>query len=119
MPPATVTTWPVTWPERSGDANATTSVVLMGDSHAEHWLPAMDRIQLISRRHFMDDELDIRERLLKPPERRREQLREHRRRRVAELQFPDLAGSRAACLLHRSKSITTLDESSVRRAECS
>ena len=27
-----------------GDPNATTSVVLMGDSHAEHWLPAMDRI---------------------------------------------------------------------------
>jgi peptidoglycan/LPS O-acetylase OafA/YrhL len=27
-----------------GDVNATTTVVLMGDSHAEHWLPAMDRI---------------------------------------------------------------------------
>jgi hypothetical protein len=27
-----------------GDLSATTKVVLMGDSHAEHWLPAMDRI---------------------------------------------------------------------------
>jgi peptidoglycan/LPS O-acetylase OafA/YrhL len=27
-----------------GDVDAATSVVLMGDSHAEHWLPAMDRI---------------------------------------------------------------------------
>lgn len=27
-----------------GDLGATTSVVLMGDSHAEHWLPAMDLI---------------------------------------------------------------------------
>ena len=27
-----------------GDVTASTTVVLMGDSHAEHWLPAMDRI---------------------------------------------------------------------------
>jgi peptidoglycan/LPS O-acetylase OafA/YrhL len=27
-----------------GDANAQTSVALLGDSHAEHWLPALDRI---------------------------------------------------------------------------
>jgi hypothetical protein len=27
-----------------GDVNASTTVVLMGDSHAEHWLPAMDAI---------------------------------------------------------------------------
>lgn len=27
-----------------GDTNARTTVVLMGDSHAEHWLPAVDRI---------------------------------------------------------------------------
>ncbi len=27
-----------------GDRSASTKVVLMGDSHAEHWLPAMDRI---------------------------------------------------------------------------
>jgi len=27
-----------------GDVNATTSVALLGDSHAEHWLPAVDRI---------------------------------------------------------------------------
>jgi peptidoglycan/LPS O-acetylase OafA/YrhL len=27
-----------------GDMNARTSVMLLGDSHAEHWLPALDRI---------------------------------------------------------------------------
>ena len=27
-----------------GDSSSSTTVVLMGDSHAEHWLPAMDRI---------------------------------------------------------------------------
>lgn len=38
------TTTNATAPCIFGDVNATTSVVLMGDSHAEHWLPAMDKL---------------------------------------------------------------------------
>ena len=33
-----------TAPCEFGDRTSRTTVVLMGDSHAEHWLPAMDRI---------------------------------------------------------------------------